>query len=70
MRADRLHVRARVRLGHRIRRVQLPGRHARQVALALLLGAVVLIIQAEMKWVLSPPESDIQPRESSTWISA
>jgi hypothetical protein len=30
----------------------------------------VLIIQAEMKCVFRTPESDIQPRESSTWISA
>jgi hypothetical protein len=30
----------------------------------------VRIIHAEMKCVFRTPESDIQPRESSTWISA
>ena len=41
-RADRLHVRARMRLRHRVGRAHLAFRHAREVALTLVVRAVLL----------------------------
>ena len=57
-----------MRLRHRVGRAHLAF-HAREVALTLVIRAVLLDHPRGQEVRVSTPESDIQPRESSIWIS-
>ena len=70
-RADRLDVRAGVRLGHRERGADLAGGEPRQAASAAAPRCRAgRIIVAAMNEPFMIPDSVTQPRESSIWISA